>query len=372
MKNAIEMVKLKRIVRFHYGAALKSSDRNDTGKVAVYGSNGQVGQHTESIVDYPTIVIGRKGSVGSVHLAPDGGWPIDTTYYTEIIDDEEVHLRYLFYALKRAELDRQAITTSIPGLSRQSLYETKIPLPPLAEQKRIADILDKADAIRRKRQEAIQESARLSSVLFNDMFGDPTHNAKGWPVKELAEVCTQITDGVHAKPKYKTDGVPFVSVKDVTTGTLDLTNTKFVSQADHDSFSRRCRPELNDILYTKVGATYGRPAIVNTNTPFSLYVSVALLKPNRDLIEPLFLREVLATDALKRQADQSIKGAGVPDLHLVEIRSFAVPVPPRTVQKEFVKKTQEIHRMQDSLRDFNAKSNALFNSLVHRAFRGEL
>jgi type I restriction enzyme S subunit len=95
-----------------------------------------------------------------------------------------------------------------------------------------------------------------------------------------------------------------------------------------------------DILYTKVGATYGRPALIDTKVEFSVYVSVALLKPKTDIVNPTFLREVLAHPVIKRQADRSVKGAGVPDLHLIEIKKFLVPVPPLKTQLEFITRTK--------------------------------
>jgi type I restriction enzyme, S subunit len=102
------------------------------------------------------------------------------------------------------------------------------------------------------------------------------------------------------------------------------------------------------------------------------YVSVALLKPNRKLIDPVFLKEVLASEELKRQADRAIKGAGVPDLHLVEIRKFRVPLPPLDIQQAFVAKTKAIHGLEDKLQTAVNEKTDLFDCLVQRAFRGDL
>jgi type I restriction enzyme S subunit len=170
------------------------------------------------------------------------------------------------------------------------------------------------------------------------MFGDPVTNPKGWEIKKLEEVTTKITDGVHSRPNYTEQGVPFISVKDITTGELKFDDCKFISEEDHKKYKKRCNPDMGDILYTKVGATYGRPALVNVKSEFSLYVSVCLIKPQRDLIFPEFLKEALATPALKSQADRSIKGIGVPDLHLNMIKDFIVPVPPIYKQKEFLER----------------------------------
>ncbi len=285
--------------------------------------------------------------------------------------------RYLFYMVWNPEFRREAEgnMTGSAGQKRvpKSFFDRfKIPLPRLSEQKRIADILDKADAIRRKQKEALAIVSKTTSSLFYQEFGDPIFNPKGWTVVELADVSHKITDGVHFKPTYTEEGVPFISVKDITTGNLRFDYAKYVSAEAHAEYIKRCHPEKGDVLLTKVGATYGRPALVNTNRPFSIYVSVALIKPDRRKIDPIFLKEVLASSELKRQADRAIKGAGVPDLHLVEIRQFKIPLPPLDVQKEFVTKTLAIHSIEEKLQVAIDEHEDLFNSLVQQAFKGKL
>ncbi|MEY8239424.1 MAG: restriction endonuclease subunit S, partial [Cycloclasticus sp.] len=255
----------------------------------------------------------------------------------------------------------------------------EIPLPypedlekSLKEQKRIAAILDKADGIRRKRKQTIQLADEFLLSFFLETFGDPVTNPKGWEIKKIEDVALKVTDGVHFKPNYIETGVPFISVKDITTGKLSFENTKFISLEDHENYIRRCNPEYMDILYTKVGATYGRPAIVDVKKDFSLYVSVCLIKPDHKKINAMFLTEVLATSALKRQADRSIKGAGVPDLHLIEIKKFILPVPSMKVQNDYVKKTRSVHKKIETYKESLRKIDDLFKSLSQKAFNGEL
>ena len=101
-------------------------------------------------------------------------------FYTEFLKPGQVDLRYFYYALKSSRLERLTITTSIPGINRDDLYSIKIPLLPPSQQRRIAAILDKADAIRRKRQEALALTDEFLRSAFLDMFGDPVTNPKGW------------------------------------------------------------------------------------------------------------------------------------------------------------------------------------------------
>jgi type I restriction enzyme S subunit len=293
-----------------------------------------------------------------------------------ILPGPDVDRRFLLHFLRQPQMVDYASSkttgANLPRLSPAALGEFEIPLPPLSEQKRIADILDKADAIRRKRQEALEIARVTTSSLFHQEFGDPIFNPKEWNVVALGDVSHKITDGVHFKPTYTNEGIPFISVRDITTGHLRFDDTKYVSAEAHAEYIKRCHPEKGDVLLTKVGATYGRPALVNTDRPFSIYVSVALIKPDRRKIDPMFLKEVLASSESKRQADRAVKGAGVPDLHLVEIRQFKIPLPPLDIQEAFVTKTRAIHAIEEKLQAAMGEHNHLFNSLIQRAFTGNL
>jgi type I restriction enzyme S subunit len=289
----------------------------------------------------------------------------------------EIDGKYLFYMIWNP-LFRKVAGRNMTGTAGQKrvpssfLKGFNIPLPPLPDQKRIAAILDKADSIRRKRQEAVRLAEELLSSTFLDMFGDPETNPNGVKVVQLSEIATRITDGVHQKPNYTSTGVPFISVKDITTGTLKFDNCKFVSLEDHQMFTKRCKAEQFDILYTKVGATYGRPAIVDIDREFSLYVSVCLIKPDRKQVDSNYLNAVLGTKAIKRQADKRIKGIGVPDLHLDQIQQLLIPLPAMEEQREFARRVAVIEKLRSSHLDALTELDNLFNSLVQRAFKGEM
>ena len=258
------------------------------------------------------------------------------------------------------------------AISNDGIAKLTIPLPPLAEQDRITRILDESDVLRRLRTEADGRTGFLASALYFDMFGDNHADARGCRDARLEELTTRVTDGIHLKPVYTESGVPFISVKDVTTRRLRFDDCRYISSADHERFTKRCKPEYLDILYTKVGATYGRAAVVDTDREFSIYVSVCLIKPNKSLVEPLYLSETMNSPAVKNQADQRIKGIGVPDLHLDQIREFLVSLPPMERQREFASRVGQIHGLEASQRASRSGLDELFESLLSRAFVGDL
>lgn len=176
---------------------------------------------------------------------------------------------------------------------------------------------------------------------FIEMFGDPVENPKDFDKCPLMSLAKKITDGVHKKPVYTKTGKPFISVTNINRGVIDFTDCKFVSEEAYQTMIKTTYPERGDVLYTKVGATYGIPAYVDTDEQFGLYVSVCLIKPKHDLIDARFLTESMRMEYIKKQADDRIKGIGVPDLHLQEIKSFEVLCPPRELQEQFVAFVQQ-------------------------------
>ena len=157
---------------------------------------------------------------------------------------------------------------------------------------------------------------------------------EGWEVKKLIEVCEKITDGTHQTPTYFDDGVLFLSSRNVTSGTIDWENVKYIDAKQHGEMQRRVSPRLNDILLAKNGTT-GVAAMVDRDVPFDIYVSLALLRPLAT-VHPTFLLHFINSPLAKKQFTKRLKGVGVPNLHLEEIREVEIPIPPLPEQQRIV------------------------------------
>jgi type I restriction enzyme S subunit len=205
------------------------------------------------------------------------------------------------------------------------------------------------------------------------MFGDPILNPLNFEVRKLKDLSKKISDGVHAKPNYTTDGKPFISVVNMNTGMLDFSGCKYVSEEDYAKMIKSTHPERGDVLYTKVGATYGIPAYVSMDREFCLYVSVCLIKPKHNLIDAEFLVESMRLPYVKRQADSRIRGIGVPDLHLNQIREFDILTPPIEHQESFV---EFVHKVDKSkfwfYRCLNCLQVVRKNAIMNLSRRGEM
>jgi type I restriction enzyme S subunit len=257
------------------------------------------------------------------------------------------------------------------ALNHRTVGSLKVNLPSIDTQRNIASILQRAHRLTGTREQANHLTNKIIQSVFLKMFGDPATNMMGWTVKKLNEVCRKITDGTHVTPKYVDTGVPFLSVKDVRNGYLDFSDTKFISEEQHRELTKRSKPEFGDILYTKVG-TVGIAALVDTEKEFSIFVSVALLKPDRALVDSKFLWAMLNSQYVKSQAYRRVKGIGVPDLHLVEIKDFDIILPPIETQKRFAEALIRIETLKLHQQESTQEIDELFHSLMHKAFRGEL
>ena len=171
---------------------------------------------------------------------------------------------------------------------------------------------------------------------------------QGWQWVRLEEILTKLTDGAHKTPNYQSSGVPFLSVKDISSGYIDFSNTKFISESEHKELFKRCNPQKGDMLLTKVGTT-GVPAIVETDKEFSLFVSVALLKFNNKFIDIKYLYNLILSPLVQAQAKENTKGIGNKNWVIDKIAQTIIPIPPLAEQKRIVAKVEELLNLVNKL-----------------------
>ena len=153
-----------------------------------------------------------------------------------------------------------------------------------------------------------------------------------WSWCRLGHILLKLSDGTHSTPRYQSAGIPFLSVKDVSSGFLDFSSCKYISEPEHKELYSRCNPEYGDLLLTKVGTT-GIPAIVDTRDEFSLFVSVALLKFNQDLLYNKFLLYEILSPLVQKQAEESTRGVGNKNWVMRDIAKTLIVIPP--IEKQY-------------------------------------
>ena len=370
--NPYPLVPLGELIKAHYGKALKAEEREDSGIYDVYGSSGQIGKHHSPLVKHPTIIIGRKGSVGAVTYAPNGGWTIDTAFYTETLDSKALDLRFLFYALKLAKLAQHTITTSIPGLNRDDIYSTKIPLPPLPEQKRIAAILDKADSIRRKRQEAVRLTEELLRSVFLDMFGDPVTNPKGWKEVTIRDLVTEVKYGTSDKASYE-GKYPVLRMNNITyLGGWNFTDLKRIDI--HEKELPKYLVQKGDILFNRTNSKelVGKTAVYRRDDPMAYAGYLIRIRPNKQNNSE-YIAAYLNSKHGKTILESMCKSiVGMANINAQELQEIVILQPPLELQNQYALLVHSVERAKAMLINSSEVTETLFNTLLQRAFKGEL
>jgi type I restriction enzyme S subunit len=336
--------------------------RNDTNPKFTNDKTGVLAKEDDVLIAWDganagTIGYGKLGYIGSTIALLRKKQPdlYSTTFIGIFLQSQYQYLR------------SKTTGATIPHISRKSLDDLEVPIISVNDQLHIANVLIKAENLIAQRKESIRQLDEFLKSKFAELFID-----RDFPHHKLGDLATKITDGEHKKPEYLEEGMPFISVKNITNGFLDFNDCKYVSVEDFNKFTKRCKPEFGDIIYTKVGATYGRASVVDTEKPFCLYVSVALIKPKKELVLPKFLQYAINHPYVKRQADKSIKGSGVPDLHLIEIKSFEIPLPSIELQTQFAQIVEKIEALKTQHQQSLQELENLYGSLSQKAFRGEL
>jgi len=191
---------------------------------------------------------------------------------------------------------------------------------------------------------------------------------------KLEDLCSKITDGTHSTPQYMLEGVPFISVKDISRGKIDFSNVRFISKEAHSELFKRCNPELNDLLYTKVGTT-GIAKVVDVDKEFSLFVSVALLKPKKELVDSYFFEYMLNSPNAYKQAQERTRGVTNKNLVLRDIKAIKIPLPALHEQTRIVAKLDALFERIDKaialLEENIRKTGELMEAVLGEVF-GEL
>ena len=197
--------------------------------------------------------------------------------------------------------------------------------------------------------------------------------AEGWEWATVDQLSTRVVDGVHKKPDYVASGIPFLTVRNLTAGRgISFANTSYITENEHREYVKRAKPEKGDVLVTKDG-TLGEVRLVETETVFSIFVSLALIKPCIRTFGRYLTLALLAPQIRQRTV---VTGTGLQHIHLRDLKKVAIPVPPEEEQQEIVRRTEELLSLADRIEQRAAEGLArvksLSSSTLARAFRGEL
>lgn len=289
-------------------------------------------------------------------------------------------LRFLKHWLQSFEF-RSQITQEVTGIAQKNfgpshLKRLTISLPPLAEQKRIAAILDAADALRAERRESLAQLDTLLQSTFLDMFGDPVTNPKGWETTTLPEISIRFTDGPFGSnlksAHYEDAGVRVIRLQNIGVGEMLDDDLAYISQDHYESLPRNhCKS--GDVIIGTLGDPNLRACIVPKELKHALNKADCLLfRPSMKKTLSEYVCWLLNSPATVNKALELVRGQTRGRISMGRLKELIIPLPPLDLQRRFATIVESIEQQKTRMRAHLAELDTLFASLQHRAFNGEL
>ena len=309
---------------------------------------------------------------------------ICSTDILPILPGKDLERRFLLHFLRQPAMvqraSNEAVGANLPRLSPSTLARFMVPLPPLAEQRRIADILDKADALRAQRRAALAELDTLTQSTFLDLFGDPATNPKNWQVRPLGSIARKKpNNGIFRKnPEYLQNsdlGLPVVWVEELFRGdSIDVRASRrlVATPTDVEKYGLKngdilfCRSslKLDGIAYNNV--------FVGDDDAALFECHVIRISPNPKVIDSIYLNALFRLPQMRAIAKSRSKTATMTTIDQESLGAIPIVLPPLSKQLEFARRITAIESLKSRHRAALAELDTLFASLQHRAFRGEL
>lgn len=328
------------------------------------------------------VLVSIAGTIGRAGVVPDNAPPLNCNQAVAIVrPTHQVYRPFLRLWIEssaaQSQIRNSTVTGTISNLSLGQLGNLEIPLPPLAEQRRIAEVLDRAEALRAKRRAALAELDSLTQSLFLDLFGDPVTNPKGWSdtltLGDVSDIVSGITKGRKLNGEAVRE-VPYMAVVNVQDKALNLQTVKTIEATASEI--RRYKLLKNDLLLTEGGDPdkLGRGTLWNDELPESIHQNhVFRVRLTSSDFDPLFLNWLVGSQRGKKYFLRSAKQTtGIASINMTQLRGFPLLAPPIALQQEFARRVGAVEKLKQAQRAALAEQDALFATLQHRAFRGEL
>ena len=334
----------------------------------VYGANGIIGYYNGYNHESPVVTITCRGATcGTINITAPKSY---VTGNAMCLDDlrPDVLLEYLYYSLLHYNFRNVISGSAQPQITRQGLEKVNIELHSLDEQRTIIDVLSKLERIILARKEELQKLDNLVKARFVELFGHQSHNEKSLPYLTIDDVA-EIYLGITHTPTYVDSGVMFISAKNTSGDFLDLSDVKYISREEFEGAPKGAKPQVNDVLFSRVGSNLGHPVILEEDLELCTFVSLGFLR-TKGKVTSNYLKHWMRDEFFATQVSAHVKGGGQPNLNTGWLKEFKIIVPSIEAQKEFdefckqvdkSKVVESIHRM-----------NVLFNITLNGGNRYDI
>lgn len=293
---------------------------------------------------------------------------------TTIVSPIYLHRYLTYFYLSGQTINIQSNTIGLRNLDYTKYLEISIPVPPIAEQQRIVEILDrefeKIDALKANAERSLQQA----KDLFQSALKQELKPKEGWVTVSLNDLY-DVRDGTHDSPKYTQQGYPFVTSKNLKDGKIDMSDVKYISKEDYDKINERSKVDVGDILFAMIGSNLGHPALV-VDEPNYAIKNVALFKVPSSQSSRLLLY-LLSSDLIMDKINKEKSGSSQPFVSLKYLRTFKVSIPMEYEQQEElalrIERLDRISkRLQSKYINIIALCDDMKQALLRQAFNGEL
>jgi type I restriction enzyme S subunit len=371
-------VKFESLFQFQKKSKIKAGDGFNLGeaKYPFYTSSNVL---TKSIDEYlfeaESLIFGT-GGLASIHFCNEKFAVSTDCFVTQPKNIKDVFSKYVYYYLSGNIhiLENGFKGAGLKHISKDYLGNIQIPLPTLPQQHKIANILDAADALRQNDKALIAKYDELTQALFLDMFGDPVSNPKGWKLKEGSkyyEVRGRVGWKGYKKTDLRQSGAIVLGATHINNlGTIDLSKVVFLSQEKYIE-SPEIMVQKHDLIFVQRGNTIGKIALVRDELGQATINPVVLIfRPIN--ANPFFLLYLLMNKGLNREFVGSNSGSAQPMITQKTMKDFLMIDVPVSLQNQFAERVTLIEEQKSIAQKSLEKSESLFNSLLQKAFKGEI
>jgi len=287
------------------------------------------------------------------------------------IDIDKLYFKFLIkYILE--DLKKQVHGATMQHITKGKFDNMPVPLPPLATQKRIAEILDKADALRQKDQALLRKYDELAQAVFVDMFGDPVRNEKGWEVGSIRDIALEVKYGT-SSPAQKAGKFPYLRMNNLTySGDWDFKDLKFISLPENEK--EKYVLKNHDLVFNRTNSKelVGKTAVYQGHE--EMVIAGYLIRVRfTDKGNPFFVSGCLNSKFGKSILLNMCKSIiGMANINAQELQDIQIPIPPMSIQNEYERRLKSIKMNKKVVEKSKNHSESLFQALLQKAFTGEL
>ena len=329
------------------------------------------------------ILMANVGSIGEVYIVPEVDFPMTLAPNMYLIKyNDNLINTYAYYFMNSSIFINQLLSkiasTTLQAVNKANFKSIKIPLPPLEEQKKIADILSTVDKKIAFVEENINATEELKKGLMQKLFTEGIGHTefkdselgripKSWEIDILNNL-SKVTDSLHMTPEFEEEGFSMVRVADIKNGKLNLSNALKVSKEMYELFTKSYIPKKKDIVLSRVGS-YGVSSFVDTEEPFCMGQNTVIINPK---IDSFYLYSILNSEEIKKQIENLSYGSGYKSLSLKNIRELKIKLPPLEEQKQIAEILSTVDKKLENLKEKKQSFEELKKGLMQKLLTGEV